>query len=140
MRGIRLIMCCGALALTTAAGACGDKDSTSPDAALTVSGDWRGVVTFPNGFTTTMTLTQTGTAVSGRMSVTGVFLDRTFTGQVNAQGRTLMWGVARDCELWAGVLNIDATGRQMSGAVATNGSGCQPVRANASGTLSLTKQ
>jgi len=129
---------CGAIVFAATLVGCGG--GTDPDNAVNVAGQWSGTALFPNARGTQATLQQSGTAVSGQMSVNGAFVGRAVTGQVSAQNRTLTWAVLRDCELWGGVLNVGAAGDAMSGSVLIDGSGCQPARANVSGTLSLTRQ
>lgn len=125
------------LMLATLAG-CGD--ATGPG-DVTVSGTWAGSITLPNGYSASATLQQTGSAVSGTMRVSGAFVQGLpITGDVAAANRTFTWLVARGCEVWGGVLNVDAGGATMSGPVTINRVGCQPAQSNGSGQLSLTRQ
>jgi hypothetical protein len=139
MRTLRFSTLCGGMALAVAAAACGDE-GTGPGDAVTVAGQWRGTALLPNGRTTTMTLQQTGSAISGQMSVAGAFVGGSVTGQVNSANRTFTWVVGRGCEAWGGVLNVDPAGRQMSGALLIDRSACQPAQANGTGTLSMTRE
>jgi hypothetical protein len=119
------------LALVAVGTAC--SDTTGPESG--VAGDWLGTAVLPNGFTTSMSLTQSGSNVSGSMSVAGSFRDRPLTGTVE-QGR-LAWTVLDGCEVWAGTLAL--AGDAMSGPVLVDMTGCS-AGSNASGTISLTRQ
>lgn len=138
MRNIGPSALCVAITLAAAVVACGD--STGPDEALNVAGAWQGTARLPNAYTTTMNLQQTGSGVTGSMTVVGSIVGRTVTGQVDATDRTFMWAVSRNCEIWGGVLSIDAAGQAMSGPVLIDRTGCQPAQSNGSGTLSMTRQ
>jgi hypothetical protein len=109
------------------------SDSTGPESG--VAGDWLGTAVLPNGFTTSMSLTQSGSNVSGIMSVAGSFRERTLTGSM--EGTRLAWTVLDGCEVWAGTLTL--AGDAMSGPVLVDMSGCS-AGSNASGTVSLTRQ
>jgi hypothetical protein len=114
--------------------------STGPD-GLDLGGEWSGVSTLPNPFTTSASLSQTGTAVSGTLRVAGSFVQgRPVTGQVSEANRTFTWAVGNGCELWGGVLTIDAGGDAMSGPVLVNRSGCSGSPSNSSGQMQLTRQ
>ncbi len=116
--------------------ACG---STGPD-ALDLSGEWSGVMSFNSGFTTYATLDQTGGAVSGTLRTSAGFINgEPLTGTVSQADRTFTWAVGHGCELWSGVLTIDAGGASMTGPILVDKTGCSSG-SNSSGTLSLTRQ
>ena len=125
----------GSLCLVALIG-CGDSGGPS---AVGVTGDWTGTMTLPNAYSTTATLQETGTAVSGTMRVAGSFTDQPLTGQVDGQTRAMSWTVLRGCETWSGVLTLAPGGDQMSGPVLIDRTGCQPVQPNGSGSLSLSR-
>lgn len=106
--------------------------------SLDVSGSWSGVTSFNNGFSTSMDLTQTGTAVGGTMTVAGAFIDNTFTGTLDATNRTVEWEVLRGCESWGGTLSVSADGTQMTGALLVDRTGCSSG-SNESGTVSVSR-
>lgn len=117
--------------------ACGGDDATGPGGS-SVAGSWSGVTSFSSGYTTHMTLAQTGTAVSGTMSVAGAFIDNALTGTVDGTNLTLDWLVYRGCEAWSGVLTISSDGESMTGPLHVDTSGCTSG-SDANGTLNLTK-
>jgi hypothetical protein len=120
------------LALLALGTACSD-DSTGPDSG--VAGTWVGTAVLPNGFTTTMSLTQNGSNVSGIMSVSGSFRERPLTGSMESD--RLAWTVLDGCEVWTGTLTL--AGDTMSGPVLVDMSGCSGG-SNASGTISLARR
>ena len=131
----RLLAIAATLALTTVA-ACSD-DSTGvegPD----VSGSWSGVASFASGFSASMSINQTGTAVSGTMTVAGGFINAPVTGTVDPTGRRLAWAVLDGCEAWAGTLDIDGAATSMEGPILIDRSGCSSG-SNTSGVLRLDK-
>ena len=86
-------------ALLSLASAC--DGGTDPE-DLSVAGTWQGTALLPNAFSTTMSLTQTGSSVTGTMRISGAFIDQPLTGTLDATDRTLAWGVVDGCELWGG--------------------------------------
>lgn len=127
-----------AICLALVSAACGSA-GTSPDSRLSVAGGWLGVAVLPNGRTTSLDLQQIGDGITGTMSVSGAFIKRPVTGQVNATRRSVAWAVANGCELWGGALTLSQDGSQMSGTVVIDRGGCRPVVSNGSGTLSLNR-
>ena len=126
-----------ALTLGLLLGVSACDDSTGPEGA-NVSGDWSGVASFASGFTARMNLTQTGTAVTGTMTVAGGFIDAPVTGTVEPDGRRLAWAVLDGCEAWGGTLDLDGTGESMEGPILIDYTGCASGT-NTSGTLRLSR-
>lgn len=121
------------LGLTVAMGAC---DDTTGPGEQGLQGAWSGTAALPNGFTASMDLQQTGTAISGEMSIAGSFRDRPITGTHSSSNRTFIWTVADGCDRWSGTLNISADGSEMDGPIVLDRSGCS-AGSDASGTLRL---
>ncbi len=117
--------------------ACGDDGSPG---GADVSGSWSGVSAFASGFTTSMTLTQTGTTVTGEMRVSGLVPSgTTVNGTVNVGARTFTWAAFTGCDAWGGVLSISADGQTLTGPVLVDRSGCQPAQSNSTGTMNLSR-
>lgn len=116
-------------------GACSDNGP----GGVSVAGSWSGVTSFASGFSTSMSLTQSGTAVGGTMTVSGAFIGNAFTGTLNAANRTVEWEVLRGCEVWGGTLTISADQSEMTGPVLVDTSGCSSGT-DASGTVRVTRQ
>lgn len=115
--------------------ACGDG---GPGGAG-VSGDWSGFTAFNSGFTTSMTLTQSGTTVTGTFTISGGPRDNPLTGTVDTDARTLAWASLSGCNAWGGVLTLSARGDSLTGQVLHDASGCVPARSNSTGTMTLTR-
>lgn len=117
--------------------ACGDDGSPG---GVDVSGSWSGVSSFASGFSTSMTLTQTGTTVTGQMRVSGSVPSGTpVNGTVDALARSFAWAAFVDCVAWGGVLSISADGQTLTGPVLVDNSGCQPAQSNSTGTMNLSR-
>jgi len=140
MHTFRRAVICGLL-LTASLAGCSDDDDPGAVDTLNVSGRWSGGATLPNPRSTVMTLQQSGSGVSGQMSVSGSFPQGLpVTGTIDVASRTVTWAVARDCEVWGGVLTVSGDRRQMSGPLVINRSGCQPAQSNGSGNLTLNRE
>ena len=111
--------------------------------SVNIAGSWIGGSDFggAQSVTTRMTLIQTGTAISGTIRATGALpvAGVPITGQVDTNNRTFTWAAADGCEVWGGVLNIDAAQTGMTGTILVDVSGCQSG-SNSSGSLTLTKE
>ena len=92
----------------------------------------------PNAYSTTFTVIQSGTTVSGNLTIAGV-LNQTFAGTFHDNTRRLAWSAQDGCEDWSGTFTVDSEGSEMSGPVLADYSGCTPPRSNDSGTISLSK-
>jgi hypothetical protein len=126
-----------ALIVLAVAAACSD-DSSGPE-AFNVNGQWAGTAALgTQGRSTNMTLTQSGAAVTGTMSLTGVMVDRPLTGTVT--GDQFAWFVGFGCERWAGLMNASADRRQVSGSITQDLTNCAPPRSGTSGTLTLDRR
>jgi hypothetical protein len=139
MPAIQSRCCTLALLLTILAAACTDSGPRS----VNIAGSWLGGADFggTQSVTTRMTLTQTGTAISGTIRATGALPGAgvPITGVVDVNNRTFTWAAADGCESWGGVLNIDEQHTGMSGAIVIDVSGC-PSGSNSSGTLTMAKE
>lgn len=124
-----------ALVLALSLSGCSDQTGLQN---LVLTGSWTGTITLPNGYTTSMNLSQTSTNVSGTMTIAGSFVNRNVTGTVDGDTRGFAWAVLKDCEVWGGVLTVDAEGSSMEGPVLVDRSGCVG-QSNVSGTLRLSK-
>lgn len=122
-----------------AAIACGSPASPSSP-TLSVAGSWAGTAELPNPYSATMSLQQTGSAVSGTMRIAGATAQVPVTGTVNSGDRTFTWRANYNCEVWSGVLTIAGSAGTMNGPLTYDRSGCTPALSNGSGTLSLNKQ
>lgn len=127
--------------LRFAAGACAlvlvtacSSGSTKPSVEVDVRGRWDGSALLPQGRVASAELTQSGTQVGGTMSVTGAFLSLAVQGVIRE--RELTWEVERGCEVWSGVLTVDPGGREMSGTLRINRTGCSG-QSDGTGTLVL---
>ncbi|MEX2530472.1 MAG: hypothetical protein WD960_06825 [Gemmatimonadota bacterium] len=114
------------------------SDSTGPE-SIDIRGDWSGSVALPNGFSSSADFQQSGNGVSGTMTISGSFVNRPVTGQIDPSERTLEWSVFVDCEEWTGTLGINAAETEMAGTVRRDGSGCVPEVSNVNGTMQLTR-
>lgn len=127
--------------LAIAAAVCvGCSETTGPpEPGATISGAWRGVSQFggSGGFTTSMTLTQSGTNVTGTMSLTGGFRDNPLNGTLS--GGRFEWAVADGCERWSGIASVESGSATFSGTILQDTTNCQPARSGASGTMNLDK-
>ncbi|MCG6990224.1 MAG: hypothetical protein LJF06_18945 [Gemmatimonadetes bacterium] len=129
-----LLLRLGATAALCLSAAC-SGGATGPHAP-SVSGDWSGITAFPTqGRSSSMSLSQSGTSVTGTFSVAGAFADITVTGTVDASGR-FSFLAPRNCEVWGGTLTVD--GSSMSGPIVIDRSGCT-AQSNESATLNLTR-
>ena len=125
----------GALVLALSLSGCSDQTGLE---GLVLTGTWTGTVTLPNGYTTSMNLSQTSTNVSGTMTIAGSFVNRNVTGTVDADTRGFAWAVLKDCEVWGGVLTVSGDGSSMEGPVLLDRTGCVG-QSNVSGMLRLTR-
>ncbi|MGD2047303.1 MAG: hypothetical protein PVH96_13900 [Gemmatimonadota bacterium] len=116
-----------------AAAACG----TGPD-RVDLGGTWHGTTLLPNAYSTTFTVIQSGTTISGNVSIVGV-LNETFVGTFHEHTLTVAWAAQNGCEDWSGTFAVDSEGSEMSGPVVADYSGCSPARNDDSGTISLSK-
>jgi hypothetical protein len=130
------------LTLAAAAAVCvGCSETTGPTqpGEASLSGTWRGVSHFggSGGFTTSMTLTQSGTNVTGTMSLTGGFRDNPINGTTS--GGRFEWTVLDGCEKWSGIAPVVSGSTELSGTILQDVTNCQPARSGASGTMNLDK-
>lgn len=115
-------------------------DSITGSGGINIAGSWSGVASFPSGFSTSMTLQQNGTAISGQMRTTAGFAGGLpIIGDLNSDDRTFTWSVGRTCETWSGTLTISDDENEMTGPILVDRSGCQG-QSNANGSLRLTRQ
>ena len=136
-RRARLI---GFLGLAAALVATGCSDVGGPDdqtnRAANVAGSWSGSTIFgSNGFTTSVSLQQRDRAVTGEMTIAGAFRDALLVGEIDEFSR-FNWSVNRGCEVWSGVMTIEANQVEMAGPVLVDGSRC-PVVTTESATMRL---
>lgn len=124
-----------ALAAVTAlvVAACG----TGPD-SIDLGGTWHGTALLPNAYSTTFTVIQSGTTISGNITIAGV-LDENWAGTFHENTLTATWSAQAGCEAWSGTFTVDPEGADMSGPVHADYSGCSPARNDDSGTISLSK-
>lgn len=133
MTNSHLLVRLGAVAALCFSAAC--SNSTGPQTP-SVSGDWSGITVFPTqDRTSSMSLSQSGTSVTGTFSVAGAFADIEVTGTVDASGR-FSFLAPRDCEVWGGTLILD--GSSLSGPIVIDRSGCT-AQSNGAATLNLTR-
>jgi hypothetical protein len=123
-----------------AAVGCGGNPAGPSEPSLEVAGRRVGTAILPNGYSATLNLEQSGSAVSGTMRIAGVMGETPITGNVASGDRTLAWKVSYGCEVWTGTLNIDGSVQQMSGPLEIDRTGCQPAQRNGSGTLSVDRR
>jgi hypothetical protein len=101
-----------------------------------VSGDWSGITQFAvQGRSTQMSLSQSGSAVTGTFTVGGSFFNIPVTGRVDASGR-FSFLAPRNCEVWGGTLTLN--GDTLSGPIVIDRSGCTG-QTNESATLTLNR-
>lgn len=127
-----------AIAVAVCVGCSETTGPPEPDQA-NISGTWRGVSQFggSGGFSTSMTLTQSGTNVTGTMSLTGGFRDNPLNGTLS--GGRFEWTVLDGCERWSGTASVENGSPEFSGTVLQDVTNCQPARSGASGTMNLEK-
>lgn len=114
--------------------ACSDS-ATGPD-KMSVAGDWHGITSFTSqGRTTSMSLSQSGTTVTGTFTVAGAFIGITLTGEVSPSGR-FSFLAPHNCEVWGGTLTLN--GNELAGPIIIDYSGCSG-QSNESATLTLTR-
>lgn len=120
--------------------ACDDDDPFEVE-VLSVAGEWAGTASLPNPTGASMSLQQSGAGVTGLIRVSSAFPQGlAATGTVSESNRLFTWVVGRGCEVWGGALSVSADGRQMSGSVLINRSGCQPAQSNTTGSMTFTRQ
>jgi hypothetical protein len=132
-RGIAALLGVGVFA---AVGCGGSPASPSGQSAVAVNGSWTGTAILPNAYSTTMTLQQSGSDVSGTMRIAGA-LNGPITGTVPSGTRTFLWRANHDCEVWSGTLTVDGSGNAMQGPLTIDRTGCVPATSSGSGTLNL---
>ncbi len=123
----------GAVAALCFSAAC--SSSTGPKTP-SVSGDWSGITSFATqGRSSSMSLSQSGTSVTGTFSVAGAFANIAVTGTVDASGR-FSFLAPRNCEIWGGTLTLD--GSSLSGPIVIDRRGCTG-QSNEAATLNLNR-
>jgi hypothetical protein len=140
IRTLRRARLVGFLGLAAALVATGCSDVGGPDdqtnRAANVAGSWSGSTIFgSNGFTTSVSLQQRDRAVTGEMTIAGAFRDAPLVGEIDDFNR-FTWAVNRGCEVWSGVMTIEASQIEMAGPVLLDGSRC-PVITTESATMQL---
>lgn len=127
-----------ALALTALLAGCGGS-STAPQP---LAGQWQGVSSLPNGYSTNLTLTQKGADVSGTLSISGVENNGAFAGTFD--GTQVSWTANGNCSggtlALQGTLTVQSGDKSMSGPFTMTPSGCNSLSGTYSGTMSLTHQ
>ena len=103
------------------------------------TGEWSGIASFGASFTSSMDLVQKGSSVTGTMSMSGNFIDKPLTGQVDGSGR-MTWtvNISSKCQEWSGILEIQASS-ELEGPIDSDQTSCNDDRP-ASGTLKLSKK
>lgn len=126
------------LGLAALLAGCGGS-STAPQP---LAGQWQGVSSLPNGYSTNLTLTQNGADVSGTMTISGVETNGSFAGTFD--GTQVTWTGNGDCGggtlALQGTLTVQSGDKSMSGPFTMTPSGCNSLSGTYSGTLSLTHQ
>jgi hypothetical protein len=121
------------------AAGCGSPAGPS-DTVGAMAGSWGGTALLPAARGAGMTLQQTGSAVTGTMSLGGVFLDRPLTGTYASSTRTFTWSVGFNCETWTGQMMLEGAGGSLAGTIRRDGRGCVPPVSDVNGTLSLDRR
>jgi len=125
--------------LLVAAGCSSPASPSGSGSSLAVNGSWTGTALLPNAYTATMTLQQTGTAVTGTLRIFGVTPALPITGTVASGNRTFTWQMNDGCEVWSGTLTVASGNSDMNGPLTINRTGCVPARSSGAGTLSMDK-
>lgn len=123
-----------AVGLFTILALAGCKSSTGPSSSLT--GQWNGLVGTPVNRSADMKLTQSGSNVTGTMSIVGAYNQTAITGTV--AGGVLSWTVTIQCQTWTGTASLSSGNKVLSGPLSLTDS-CNPGN-DVTATLTLNRQ
>jgi hypothetical protein len=135
MSNRQLLLRFGAAAALGLTAACSSNNATGSNTP-SFAGDWSGITQFAvQGRSTQMSLTQSGTDISGTFTVGGSFYNIPVTGAVDASGR-FSFLAPRGCEVWGGALTMK--GDSLTGPIVIDRTGCTG-ESNESATLELSR-